>query len=252
MKVGLISYQVGHLKTKQVADKLIERGYQVVILAFPFYKKTKKKPLEVFTWSDRPSQLLNKSWESLYSKQVQVEYFDSWEGSALDKLNSLDVDVYLHCVAKILSKKFISDRIILNTHPGLLPNNRGVDALKFSILKKIPIAITLHMINEKIDAGNMLSRVKVPIKKEDTLEEIFRKSYEVEIALFSNFKMFLGNVGNNYEVDESYPISHARISHEDEHKLDLLFEEHKEELINLSNCRFGDVLGLDYSVEDLK
>ena len=50
---------------------------------------------------------------------------------------------------------------ILNFHPGLLPDIRGLDSVLWSIEKNYPIGVTAHLINNKIDAGKLVCQKKL-------------------------------------------------------------------------------------------
>ena len=51
-----------------------------------------------------------------------------------------------------------NDRLILNSHPGKLPNFRGLDSFKWAILSNDwgNLACTIHIVREKIDAGEII------------------------------------------------------------------------------------------------
>ena len=55
-----------------------------------------------------------------------------------------DCDYIITCIAKIIPKLMTDENLIVNTHPGILPYNRGVDAFKRSIARTWLIGITLH------------------------------------------------------------------------------------------------------------
>ena len=236
MKVGLISYQVGHLKTKQLADLLLKKGYEVVIFAFPFYKKNKNDSVEhSCRIEDRPSQLLNKSWEEIYSDgSLSIIYLNSWGEDSIKYLDKSEVFVYLHCVAKILPKNMLMNRLVLNCHPGLLPQNRGVDSLKWSIVNIWPIGITLHAINEKIDSGLILVRKRLTIYATDTLRDVFERAYNEEVNLLSDFELYLVNISQGFVVDDSYSVSHTRVSAKLDQELDRYFMENIEKYVEIS------------------
>jgi phosphoribosylglycinamide formyltransferase-1 len=73
--------------------------------------------------------------------------------------------------ARILKGYVISKfRIgIVNLHPGLLPEVRGLDAMLWSIYKDVPLGVTAHLIDESVDAGRLLLREEIPIFADDTL-----------------------------------------------------------------------------------
>jgi folate-dependent phosphoribosylglycinamide formyltransferase PurN len=89
--------------------------------------------------------------------------------------------------ARILSKEIIErmPKGILNIHPGILPGNRGLDNLKHSIAKRLPIGVTAHLIDSRIDMGIILDTKIVPIFKDDTIRDVFirQRGYEQKLLI---------------------------------------------------------------------
>lgn len=54
--------------------------------------------------------------------------------------------------AGILPKDFINTHIVINAHPGYIPNYRGLDAFKWAIVEKQPIGVTTHLLGEYVNA----------------------------------------------------------------------------------------------------
>ena len=61
---------------------------------------------------------------------------------------------------------------IINTHLGLLPAVRGMNAVEWSILLNEPIASTVHLIKAGIDTGPVLSEKKIQIQPVSNLSEL--------------------------------------------------------------------------------
>ncbi len=85
--------------------------------------------------------------------------------------------------ARILSKSIISSFKlgIINTHPGLLPSNRGLDNLEKAILKKIPQGVTTHFIDSRIDMGRCIDASILNIYEDDSFAEIQMRLNELQI-----------------------------------------------------------------------
>ena len=66
----------------------------------------------------------------------------------------------------------ISNKWIVNCHPGKIPYYRGVDCVRWSLLNGENIFITLHLVNEGIDTGNIIVQEEVPIFENDTIVTI--------------------------------------------------------------------------------
>ncbi|HBM78257.1 MAG TPA: hypothetical protein DD438_09105 [Verrucomicrobiales bacterium] len=87
--------------------------------------------------------------------------------------------------ARILKSPVI-DRFssgIINFHPGLIPEARGLDALLWSIRKDITLGVTSHLIDSQVDAGRVLERRKIPLFSDDTLFDLSERLYEVQLDM---------------------------------------------------------------------
>ena len=86
--------------------------------------------------------------------------------------------------ARILSHDLINryDNI-LNIHPGILPGNRGLDNLKHSIIKRLPIGVTAHIIDHRIDMGTIIDTRIVPVYQDDTIRDVYIRQRNCEQEL---------------------------------------------------------------------
>jgi len=148
-------------------------------------------------------------------------------------------NVFLHCTAKIIPANFLHGRYILNCHPGLLPYNRGVDAFKWCIVNEWPIGITLHQIDEAIDRGTILYRLRIPVFKTDSLKAVCQRAYAYEIDLLANFSCHMNNKQYGWGVSDAFPVSHQLILKSLDQDLERLFLTKRNVLSRLSG---------DYSV----
>lgn len=75
----------------------------------------------------------------------------------------------------------IPDHGILNIHPSLLPKYRGPSPIQATLLNGDEVAgVTIMTINEKMDAGGIVSQAKVKLSPSDTTTTL--KNYLSEIA----------------------------------------------------------------------
>ena len=92
--------------------------------------------------------------------------------------------------AVILEKKLLDylDGNVINTHPSILPLNRGWQPNFFSILYNDPTGVTIHQVDEGLDTGNIILQKKIFYDPHMTLRQtytIFRKT--IENLLINNF-----------------------------------------------------------------
>jgi phosphoribosylglycinamide formyltransferase-1 len=136
--------------------------------------------------------------------------------------------LYLVLGAGILPKEVVSNKKILNCHPGIIPIARGLDAFKWSILELKPLGVTLHFLTEKVDYGPIIARIRTPIFESDSLESLARRHYELEIKVMSNFYKYLEKPVDDFkeqELEEAPPKK--RMSFEQEIKMISNFSKYK-------------------------
>ena len=65
---------------------------------------------------------------------------------------------------------------VLNSHPGLLPECRGSASPAWSIYHDIPIGSSCHFCSSDIDAGDLVGRCEIDIKRGDTYQDVCYKT----------------------------------------------------------------------------
>ncbi|WP_448885303.1 dTDP-4-amino-4,6-dideoxyglucose formyltransferase [Citrobacter telavivensis] len=103
-----------------------------------------------------------------------------------DFAREYDVIFSIHC-KQIFPKEIVNSTLCVNVHPGLNPNNRGWYPQVFSIINKKPIGATIHVMNEDIDAGDIIIQEAVLIDPFDTSLELYNKVQEVEKKLLGKY-----------------------------------------------------------------
>jgi methionyl-tRNA formyltransferase len=74
-------------------------------------------------------------------------------------------------------------RGIINFHPGLIPETRGLDALLWSVYRDLPIGVTAHLIDTRVDAGALLIRQTIQVAHDDTIFDLSEKLYGLQLEL---------------------------------------------------------------------
>ncbi len=94
--------------------------------------------------------------------------------------------ISLICLAgymKIISKKFIREfrKKIINVHPSLLPNYKGLDTYNRVLKnKEKKTGCTIHFINEKLDDGKIINKKFFFINKDENLKTLKIKTQKLE------------------------------------------------------------------------
>ena len=99
-------------------------------------------------------------------------------------------NVELVCLAgymRLLSRDFVRafPNKILNIHPSLLPNFRGLEAQKQAIEAGAKISgCTVHFVDEELDHGEIILQKEVEISDDETAESLAAKILPHEHALY--------------------------------------------------------------------
>ena len=72
---------------------------------------------------------------------------------------------------------------ILNLHPGLLPNARGLDALLWSIYDGCRLGVTAHIIDRHVDAGRIVQQVAISEHHNDALVDLAERLYQTQLEM---------------------------------------------------------------------
>jgi phosphoribosylglycinamide formyltransferase-1 len=162
--------------------------------------------------------------------KLGIPYYVTTHNSeqCVELIKKHDLDLGIILGARILKKPVIQPfKIgILNMHPGLIPENRGLDNLKWAILKNIKQGVTCHLIDEYVDKGQVIIKEAIEVYLDDTLLDVHLRlqSKEQELMLKSLDILSKGD----YKL-EPVPDGHTfkAVSPELERDLLMKFEEYK-------------------------
>lgn len=95
------------------------------------------------------------------------------------------VELGLIAGARILKQHIIAafPLGIINFHPGLIPQTRGLDAMLWSVNRDIPQAVTAHLIDRHVDAGELLFVEMMKVYKDDTPYDFQLRLHEMQLDM---------------------------------------------------------------------
>lgn len=106
-------------------------------------------------------------------------------------------------------RKFFIDSVgvpILNFHTAPLPELRGVDTCSWAIVHRLKrFGVTVHIIDEKVDHGDIVLKRTFPIEKDDTAYSLYNKN-----------QLFLKKIIRNNLVkfiNKDYTTRSSEVSH---------------------------------------
>jgi phosphoribosylglycinamide formyltransferase-1 len=206
------------LKTEQVLQRILYNKFDYKIFALPFTPRKQRKTL----FEHRPEQT-DAIVPEILAEKHSIPYVSCRSDGDIDN----SCDLYIILGAGILSEKCIEGKRIINCHPGIIPACRGLDSFKWAIYDMKPLGITLHYIDARVDAGEIIAVIPTNIYKTDSFATLARRHYENEIDCISNFVYFLENPQNPFSAIEAVE-SKRRMPIEKERKLARMFSDYTE------------------------
>jgi len=181
--IAVFAYNFPHKKTQDIIIRLYLEGYHVALIL-----AADPVPLDI----PSPSIRVKIKHRGLLhprriAERLGIEYVVANHNSreALLALTRRKISLGVIAGARILKGGILHHlpRGILNLHPGLIPEARGLDAMLWSIHRDVPLGVTAHLIDEAIDAGLILVRRPIAIQPDDTLLDLSERLYEVQLDL---------------------------------------------------------------------
>lgn len=92
-------------------------------------------------------------------------------------LDSGEVDFILSCCFdRVFSDQVLHypDKAALNLHPSILPKYRGIKPLENALVNnESEIGVTLHVLSDEMDAGDIVLQTKDPIQIHQTFKQLY-------------------------------------------------------------------------------
>ncbi|MDO9406418.1 MAG: formyltransferase family protein [Polaromonas sp.] len=192
------------------------------------------------------------------------------EEIALATMSDIAAPVDLGILAwwpKIIRKRLLSfpKSGFINTHPSLLPRQRGKHYNFWAIVEQSPFGVTLHRVDEGIDSGEIVSQQEVTYDWSDNGASLYQKAQEAMIALFRETYPQLRQRGvASVPQDESLVSFHHSSELEAASTIELDQSYSGRELLNLlrartfpghPGCRFrdnGEVFEVSIDIKKVK
>lgn len=156
---------------------LVERasGYDVVLVA-------SNKPQAAGLDYARSAEIATWTWDS---KGVRREEFEA----ALDRVlrDHRVGTIALAGYMRLLSPRFVAEwnGRIVNIHPSLLPKYPGLDTHARALAAGDRVSgCSVHIVTDKVDAGEVIARAQVPIETGDDVHSLERRVLKAEHALY--------------------------------------------------------------------
>ncbi len=154
-----------------------------------------KDKADVTLISDCPKAFVIERAKRLKAKFIVLDYRAystkrEYNDKLLDTLISFEPDLivlagYMRLLPSITVKKF--EKRIINIHPSLLPAFKGKNAIKKAFDYGVKITgVTVHYVNEEMDAGQIIEQVPLKIEENMTFKDLESAIHRIEHTLYSN------------------------------------------------------------------
>lgn len=202
-KLAIFAYNFPHKKTQDFLFRLLTEGLipDMVLAANKIELKISKptmrvKPIHIDLI--HPRELCKR-----FAINYLVIEHNSEQCCRLLRENLINIGVISG--ARILNQPVIDSvsKGIINIHPGLLPEGRGLDALQWAIVENRPLGVTAHIINKRIDHGRILKRFEIPEYTDDSLIDLSLRLEQAQTTILADAIKIL----NSYQVECFEPVS---------------------------------------------
>ena len=191
MRTAIFVYDFPHWKSQQILLTMTAKGYRPeVAISFA--------PKEIYV----PDSLIKpKHVGVLHPREIcsalGILYDEPMEMSEMvNQLKWANIDVGLVGGARILPRPVWESckKGIINVHPGLIPEARGLDCIRWSVYHNIPLGVSAHYIDERVDAGRVILRKPIPLYKGDCWLSIRTRLDETQIEIIPDVLKLVENV----------------------------------------------------------
>ena len=137
-------------------------------------------------------------------KSMDIPYHVIPHNDSVELLQDLQPEVGLIAGARILSKDVINcfRKGIINFHPGGIPEARGLDTPRWIVYDDLPVAVTSHFIDPRVDGGWIIKRLDMEVEPNDTLKDIGLKLYLGQLEIFEEtMKIAINSSMNHNELE---------------------------------------------------
>jgi methionyl-tRNA formyltransferase len=105
----------------------------------------------------------------------------------IERISELKPDIGVSAFFGYILRRQILDifqRGCINVHPALLPYNRGAYPNVWSIVDGTPAGVTLHMMDEGVDTGDIIDQKRVPVFAWDTGSTLYNRLESACVEMF--------------------------------------------------------------------
>ena len=110
---------------------------------------------------------------------------EAWDSELIEFVESVNPDLVVSVgFMRILSAEFVSKFKVINSHPALLPNFPGANAVRDALAAKVSqTGCTVHCVDAGVDTGQVIAQVAVDVLPTDDEASLHERIKIVERTL---------------------------------------------------------------------
>ena len=184
-KIVVFAYNFPHRKTQDFLHRLfVERCNVVGVLAADPVQLN--IPAPALRMKPRYGGLVHpKTISDAYKWPYDV--VDHRGSETVGLLREMGAELGIIAGARILPAQVIEavPKGIINFHPAVLPDGRGLDALPWAVVENRPIGVTAHFIDSKVDAGRIILVREANLNEDDTLMDVSMRLQDMQAEMIT-------------------------------------------------------------------
>lgn len=181
---------------------------------------------------------VNEVYRNAKQRDIPVALFDEVE--IFSKLRAgVDLGVLAWWPKIIKSPLLELPRMgFVNTHPSLLPYNRGKHYNFWALVEQVPFGVTLHLVDSGVDSGPIIAQREIHYDWLDTGETLYKKAQVAMVKLFCDTYPLLRRGQFESKPQDIHAGSFHRASElEEASRIDLDSSYRARDLLNLLRAR---------------
>ncbi len=133
---------------------------------------------------------LSRNIETLVLRPKDFESKAEYEKTILKRLKEKDVEWiilagYMRIVSNVLLDAY--ENHIINIHPSLLPDFRGLDAIGQAYAAHSPrMGVSIHYVDSGLDTGRVIAQEGFDVNPEWSKDECEKRIHQIEHVLYTN------------------------------------------------------------------
>lgn len=196
--LAVFAYDFPHQKTHDFLLEIKAAGISdVVVFSAPKVKLKKLDNNKYYNNFFARVDPINtqKLCESLKFNYIKTAHADM--DIIKDAVEKYKIEIGVISGARIINKEIIElfTQGIVNFHPGKIPETSGLDAFYYTLLNKVPIGVTTHFIDHRVDAGKLIMFDELYVENGMNPDHVIHNNYQLQLRA-------LRRVLNSYKINQ--------------------------------------------------